>query len=459
MLNFGNWWAVEVVMKLADRTTGESVLNMDEKQKWNPAKSLTIGDAAKAALRWWHSFEEPAVKVSYKNAGTYDKTIITDKLLNKKTSLPANSCQNLPASWHGGFISKWAWVNSASNDIVREEDIKIIHDAGFNFVRFGISFSFLQAPDVKSGKINETRLKELDQVLAYCMKYDMHLSISCGQYQDFGEFDDFYEVEEKNCSGPSTKKQISDFAAIWGLLARRYAAIPNEYLSFDLFNEMNATEDEFVARCSPAIDAIRAASPDRTIIAVIHSAKMAGEPGEKIAKLGVALAYHLYEPRKFCDLWAWSDEERKSDLIKTIKWPFTHLGYTYDAKSLLDIPMFWGADVPYNGTIYEGQITLNMVRDVAKKYGVGFMVNEWGLVGTGGGVMVYDRYSDETYHAYLTDMINTFKKEGIGWCMCLGNDTFGIAQSYPYLENVKYEKIGMVYIDTGLRDFFKKINK
>ena len=98
--DFGNWWVAQVAFSMYDRVTGEKVLDMDEEQKWNPAQKMTIRDAAEAAVRYWRFFEEPAVKVAFADAGTYDTSIITDELLHKETMLPANSCQHLPAEWH-----------------------------------------------------------------------------------------------------------------------------------------------------------------------------------------------------------------------------------------------------------------------------------------------------------------------------------------------------------------------
>ncbi len=456
----GNWWAANIAMKIHDRVTGENVLGLDSKEKWNPAKQMTIGDAAKAALRWWHSFEKPAKKVRFSSIGTYDKSIITDKLLSKTTTLPANSCQNLPADWKGIFFKKLSWVTNeatdgASDRIYRENEFKEIKEAGFNFIRLNLSFSYLQAPNVKKGMINETRLKELDSILAYCMKYDMHLSIVCNQYQDFDEFEDFDKATSLSESGPKTQQEINDFAIIWGGLAHRYAAIPNEYLSFELYNEIDCTESEYAEKCSSAVDAIRKETPNRTIIANIHSNRLTGE---SVAALGVALSYHLYDPRKFCCFGEWPESEQKDEnYVNSIKWPFTSYGYTYDAKMLLDAPLSWPADMAYDGIVPESCITVNKIRAVSKKYNVGFIVNEWGVFGAGF-VFRTCRYPDETYQAYLSDVINTFKEEGIPWCVDMTNE-WGLIQPYPFIKDVKYKKTGVMYIDTGLKEFYSKINK
>lgn len=52
---------------------------------------MTVGDAARVTLRFYRSLEGKENYVKLSKAGTYNKKIITDKLLNKKSSLPEAS--------------------------------------------------------------------------------------------------------------------------------------------------------------------------------------------------------------------------------------------------------------------------------------------------------------------------------------------------------------------------------
>ena len=86
----------------------------------------------------------------------------------------------------------------------------------------------------------------LDEVLALCMKNDIHLMLVCTQIQDVSQWANFNDEFERSGPGPVTDQEISDFAAFWQTLARRYANIPNEYLSFNLYNEIHIeTEEEY----------------------------------------------------------------------------------------------------------------------------------------------------------------------------------------------------------------------
>ena len=323
--DFGNWWVAQVAFSKYDRVTGEKVLDMDEEQKWNPAQKMTIRDAAEAAVRYWRFFEEPAVKVAFADAGTYDTSIITDELLHKETTLPANSCQHLPAEWHGTLWEKWNWVAAGAihynfDRVFRQEDAQILKDSGLNVARMMLSFSWLQTPDVTAGMVNETRLKQLDEVLALCMKNDIHLMLVCTQIQDVSQWANFNDEFERSGPGPVTDQEISDFAAFWQMLARRYANIPNEYLSFNLYNEIHIeTEEEYERVLGPAVDAIRAESPDRTIIADVHMGMLTGE---SMAKRGVALSYHLYDPAGFVYINQLGPEKMTdADFMHSVTWP------------------------------------------------------------------------------------------------------------------------------------------
>ena len=452
--DFGNWWVAQVPFSLYDRVTGEKVLGMDENQFWNPARKMTVGDAVQAAVRYWRFFEDPAEKVAYDSVGGYDRSVITDDLLNKPTSLPANSCAHLPAEWHGQTINKWSYVAlgaTARNPdrIMREDEMEILKGAGFNHLKFNVSFSYLQAPEVTPGYLNETRLKELDKLLALCMEYDIHLCLLGLEKPDHTEDEPFNMVYAES---PTNQEEIEAFAAVWGAIARRYAAIPNEYLSFDLHCEPPLDSDEeYVRIYKPAVDAIRAESPERTIIADIHSITKDGKcMGAGMAGLGVALAYHLYDPRVFCVLDELEDMELQNnpEYLHSVIWPYTDdQGRTFTGEMLLDFPL---SDSSPEAT------TVNRVRAIAEEYGVGFIVNEFGVFGSYqfGGFSRY-RYTDETLYAYLEDIISTLRKEGIGWVYGNFNEIWSYAPVYPAVEGVEYEKVGYYYVDRKMQAFFR----
>ena len=441
-------WAVGT---LYDRTTGEKVLSDYGDGTFRPLDPMTADEAAEAALRYGHSFEPAPELVRWEDAGTYDRAIIPDALLNRETTLPYNDCAALPAEWHGVMASKmYQLYNLAlgtdTDHTVYAYDLDIVRDCGLNFVRLGLSFSRLQGtarPEFgEDGCVNLARLRELDQILAWCMERDIHLQLMAADLPD--EYlnavgGDFFAWIERMGHGPQTDEEIADFAAFWGMLARRYADIPNEYLSFNLMNEpWIETDEDYARQFGPAVEAIRAQSPNRTIVADIHNPGTL--TGETMAEMGVALSSHFYEPNRFITTSGWSEEDWTREAVQSVTWPMD------------------GHDVRYYFTNADsGLVLYDTVRSTAQAHGVGFMMGECGILLDGApGRSIYPewRYADETMYGYYADLFSALEADGTPWCMGVFNSSGGPVQLLP-LYDTEYEKVGCYYLDTRFRDFLR----
>lgn len=321
-----------------------------------------------------------------------------------------------------------------------EYEIKAVKDAGFNFVGITFDFSRLQGPELQTGMLNENRLKELDQVIAWCMERDIHIDLRCcgvgGLSYDAGQY--WYQW---NNNAPNTTEYAAEFAALWKALAQRYADIPNCYLSFNLNCEPEVnSESQYAAFFGPAVNAIREADPDRCIIADIHCG---GLTGESMAKMGVALSYHAYDPREFCCLTLENQDD--AEYLATVTWPFTASdGKTYDAQAVLD------SQIP-------NSISANELAATAEEYGVGFMIGEWGIFGDG---LTRNRYPDETIEAFLKDMAKTMTEKGYGWCYGNFHYPYSIACFAPAVESAEYVKVEgtPLYIEKKMMGWFREVN-
>ena len=440
MVDYGSDSSMVYVCALYDRVTGLPVMSLDSKNRFLPQKKMTVGDAARATLRFYRSLEGKENYVKLSKAGTYNKKIITDKLLNKKSPLPEASNQKLPV-WRGilngtmGFV-KYQALGGRADKVIREGDIKAAADTGFNHMSIMISFPWLQGLHQKDGYVDKTRLEELDRVIALCMKYDMHVTFTNSETPGISMWgEDEHEKGAENLAKPGMAKT---YAGYWGMLAKRYKGIDNKYLAFNLMVEPEFTsEEQYEKLLGPSVEAIFAVDKSRVVIADIHSW---GLTGEAMAKMGVALSHHHYEPRNFCALDE-TDYEQDKDYLHSVKWEQTAKD-TFDLHSDGD----------------ENIASLNDVRKTAEKYGVGFMVGEFGIFG--GGQLSKYRYSDETISAYYTSMVKTFEEEGIGWGGGSMDGQWGILSSYPCVEGAKYVKLknSNNYYDKTLGAIFKKIN-
>lgn len=325
-------------------------------------------------------------------------------------------------------------LGGRADKVIREGDIKAIADTGFNHMTLMISFPWLQGSELKDGYIDKTRLEELDQVIALCMKYDIHVTLTNVEMPGTSAWDESGRdnLTEK-LSAPGMAKT---YAGYWGMLAKRYKGIDNKYLAFNIMVEPEFTsEEQYEKLLGPSVKAIFAADKSRVVIADIHSW---GITGEAMAKMGVALSYHHYEPRNFCVLDE-TDYEQDKDYLQSVKWEL-------EAKDTFD---FNGGD--------ENVASLNDVRKMAEKYGVGFMVGEFGILGRG--YLSRYRYTDKTMKSYITSMVKAFEAEDIGWVWGSLDGQWGILSSYPCAQGAEYVKLenSINYYDKTLGAMFKKV--
>lgn len=443
-VEYGNHFAANYALCAYDRRDGGKIMELDENNRFRPHEAMTIEQVAETALLYYHYLEDEAKMVPYADTLAFDSSIITSELLAKETTLPDASCAKLPSEWRGTLIfngrAPRGFLDRMPDKHYYEYEIQTVKDAGLNFVGITFDFSRLQGPEPQEGMLNEIRLKELDQVIAWCMERDIHVDLRCCGVGGLTHHDrDCWD--QWNLDAPNTTEYAAEFAALWKALAQRYKEIPNCYLSFNLNCEPEVkNEAQYAAFFGPAVNAIREADPDRCIIADIH---WVGLTGKSMAEMGVALSYHAYDPREFCVLTP--EKHHDADYLATVTWPFTASnGKTYDGAAVLD-------------SRYRGSISANELAATAEEYGVGFMIGEWGIFGEG---LTRNRYPDETIEAFLKDMANTLEEKGYGWCYGNFHYPYSIACFAPAVKTGDYVKVEgtPLYIEQKMMGWFQEIN-
>ncbi len=426
----------EFFLKHYDLSTGEKILTLDEAQKFNPESNVSIKEAILTLTRYYGSKLPEAEFVMPEAVGGHS---IDKSLYTGNTTLPEASNQHLPL-WKGMLLCHETWTIDGANgcdtdDIVMENDIKTLAECGFNFARVGVSFSRLQSANTltgtvypQDGTLNLREIEYLDQILSWGMEYGVHIQFVMFEVPGAnGDVKDQNTMFTLNDSIFTDAQLQNEVANIWGALAKRYGDIPNNYLSFNLMNEPNPPNDgAYVAAFDPSIGAIRKESPDRVIVADVHCTNITGE---EMAKKGVSLSYHLYEPREFCvpDMYLYEENPSAFD---SYDWPY----------------------MDKNGKVWNAQTCLNQsdllvtpleLKEIAKKNNVGFMIGEWGCFYNGeGGTLFPFAYSNDTRKKFFTDMINTFEENGIGWSYGSYIGGLGLVTTYPVPDaGLTYEKI------------------
>jgi hypothetical protein len=194
-----------------------------------PDKSFAYHDAALAAIRLYESSPSASsfIPISDERAVTYDPSIITDSLLERAKAHDALLKQSMPVL--KGLIIGIGY-ESVSVPVV-SADLRNIANWGFNSVRVMLTFQSLF--DMDAQNVEETKLKQLDKLVAAAMQYNLHLNIvtvsmpgrwalnDATTFTSVGEFDLF--------TNPKKQKQAN---TIWAVLAQRYSAVPGSVLSF-----------------------------------------------------------------------------------------------------------------------------------------------------------------------------------------------------------------------------------
>jgi len=206
--------------------------------------------------------------------------------------LPAASAAKLPR-WRGfnlPYRMRKEFGPGPLNQPYTEDKIRLVAELGFNFVRLPVDYRYWIKDD-NWAKIDGASpvLAEIDNVVDWGRKYGVHVSINFHTAPG-------YCINDKTPEGsrlwedPEAQRVC---AMHWAYFARRYKGIPNDRLSFNLWNEPSRTGAETHLRVTrKVVAAIRAEDADRLIICDGFMFK----PAPELVDLGVAQAGRGYAP-------------------------------------------------------------------------------------------------------------------------------------------------------------------
>ena len=331
ILKTGDPDAVQYATLAFDRQTDARIMNYYEDGTFRPNESISVADAIILAYHYYNSLAPEPEYQDVNEVGAFNDNIITKELLEKETKLPEATNELLPA-WKGvnlQYLATMAGNGEEANFWITEAQIEAMSEMGVNFLRLWISFAGFEAPDYGNRNMANTfYLEHLDQIVAWCMEYDIHIQFSIvnGPGLNRGTHPD----EEKDITETlfTDEKYRDQFLLWYRMLARRYAAIPNQFTSINLMNEPRPLDDEnYAATFQPIINAIWEEAPGRVIVADVHR----NSTGEAMAKLGVALSCHTYEPSDIMVVL----RDRDPLIYESAKWPnLSMTGILYSKEGL-----------------------------------------------------------------------------------------------------------------------------
>jgi endoglucanase len=295
----------------------------------------------------------------------------------------------LPARWRGFNLLEKFMVHSNGRFV--ETDFEWISELGFNFVRLPMDYRcWIEGEDWT--KLREETLKEIDEAVEFGRKHQVHVCLNFHRAPG-------YTV----ANPPETHELWTDpeaqqvCAQHWAAFAKRYQGIPNEQVSFNLFNEPAVLKPELHRSVvERVLDAIRKEDAERLVIC---DGRMWGKtPPRELLGLGVAAATRGYEP-----------------------FTITHYQAEWAGK--------WEGKPTPTYPLHEGEITWDQDRlrrqciEPWKKLeaqGMPVMVGEFGA---------YTKTPHAVVLAWMRDCLDLWKEAGWGFALWNFRGSFGILDS------------------------------
>ncbi|KPK61885.1 MAG: hypothetical protein AMK73_07450 [Planctomycetes bacterium SM23_32] len=197
-------------------------------------------------------------------------------------------------------LPRWRGFNLVSKMSVRrnlrfpEDDFRLMRDWGFDFARLPMDYRcWLKDEDPR--KLNESVLAEIDEAVEFGRKYGIHTCIN------FHRAPGYTVAQPPEKMSVWTDDEARELCTLhWRAFAERYAGLPSEEVTFNLFNEpARLGEDGFTLAGYREVvqlltDAIWQEDPDRVVIC--DGYEYGRIPVQELTDLGVAQSTRAYEP-------------------------------------------------------------------------------------------------------------------------------------------------------------------
>ena len=217
-----------------------------------------------------------------------------------------------------------------------EWEFKALHDWGFNFARLPLDYRILIAGDSWTN-LSEQKMKHLDAAVRWGRQYGIHVQIALHRIPG-------YCILDQTEAFPLGTSPVAQEAAckMWATFAKRWKGIPNEALSFNLFNEptRHTAGANYLPLCRKLIAAIR------------------NEDGERF-KLGETEITYLYTPghTSGCGVYLFDDIMISGDTLFCESYGRTDLPSGNDAQMIQSLKRLKELDGDYQVIPGHGPMT------------------------------------------------------------------------------------------------------
>ena len=199
-----------------------------------------------------------------------------------------------PAAWRPrerwrGFNLEGKAIKGRFSGEWRESDLAMMHELEFNFARIMIDHRYW-CKDGDWTQPDPAKFGPIDEVIAWGKKHQIHIQI-CFSFPP--GIDVVTKSKKALFTDPVAHRAL---ATHWAYFARRYKGIPNDELSFNLFNEpeQNGTEENYAPLIRDTTAAIHAEDPARFV--VIDGLEWGRNPELAAIQMPVGQSHHAYVP-------------------------------------------------------------------------------------------------------------------------------------------------------------------
>jgi endoglucanase len=305
-------------------------------------------------------------------------------------ALPDATPRHLPR-WRGFNLLDKFMVDQQR--AFEERDFADIAELGFDFVRLPLDYR-CWTDLAKPRALKEPILEEIDRAVEFGHKHDIHVQIN------------FHRAPGFTVAQPAEPKSLWTDAEIlgicahhWATFAARYHGVPNNGVSFNLFNEPDdkVKPEDHRRVVERVAGAIRERDPDRLI--VCDGRAWATRPPVELIGLDVAAAMHDYNPM-----------------------PLTHYKASWTNWDASWPEPIWPLKTKDGKYVTRATIARELIqpwKDFEAK-GLGVMVGEFG---------VHNMTPHRFVLSWMHDSLEEFKKAGWGWALWNFTGSFGICDS------------------------------
>ena len=323
--------------------------------------------------------------------------------------------------WRGfNLLSKF---NVSRSEPFPEWDFRVMRDWGFDFARLPMDYR-CWSKDGDPRRLDERVLEEVDQAVDLGRRCGIHTCIN------FHRAPGYTVAQPQEPLSVWTDQEARDLCALhWREFARRYAGIPNEHVSFNLFNEPARVGDHGFtpARYREVVilltDAIWSEDPNRLVIC--DGYVWGRVVVDELRDLGVAQSTRSYEPH-WLTHWKASWVSGTMDLPEP-RWPGPSPDDPKDRWDVDRLRAYWR---PW--------------KDLADS-GVGVHCGEGGAFST---------VPHAVALAWLEDCLTVLGEYGIGWALWNLRGSFGVLDSAR--ADVEYEDFDGHKLDRRMLDLLQR---